>query len=118
MTENWRDLAGNTGGSFGLGQLSEGEELTVTFENNGEVINTEYGESAQFHVTVDSTPEGFEDMNGESVESGEEYYLMSSSAKLLHQFDILGEELEGTTVTIEVTEGDSDFDREYTVTEE
>lgn len=110
---DWRDTVGEELTGFGLGDLEEDGTLTVTFQEDGEMVDTQHGEAYRAHVTVTSHPEGYTDMEGEGLEDGEDYYLMSSSSRFLRALMQQGNDLSGLTVDIQA-EGDN-FDRTYSV---
>ena len=108
----WRNQVSEEYPYFGLGDLGE-EALEVVFRNDGEMTTTENGEAFKARVTVSDAPDGYEDMNGEAIESGKDYYLMSSSSRFLSQLVEVAPDLTGHSVSITAT-GDG-FNRTYSV---
>jgi len=113
MTADWRDQAQPDRPNFGLGDLSEDEEITVTFLDEGRLADTRHGKALEIGVRVESVPEGYTDMNDNPVEAGEEYNLMTSSSRFMFALDQFAETLKDTTADI-TAEGTS-FKREYFV---
>lgn len=109
---SWRDNIPEEREGFGLGQIDNGE-ITVTFENEGETIDTEYGEAVRFEVVYEDGPDYMETTNDDTLEPGNQYHLISSSNRFLRNLAEYGDELTGETVAIEA-QGE-DFDRYYSV---
>ena len=109
---DWRSQVSEEYPYFGLGDLSE-EALEVVFRSDGEMTATENGEAFKARVTVSDAPDGYEDMNGEAIESGKDYFLMSSSSRFLSQLVEVASDLTGHSVSITAT-GDG-FNRTYSV---
>lgn len=112
---SWRNNVKKELPAFGLGDLAPGreEEITVTFEDDGQMTDTKHGQALQIAVTAESVPSGYTDMNGDTMEEGEEYYLMSSSSRFMRAIMTLGDDLTGITASI-TAEGESEsFDRQY-----
>ena len=109
---DWRNQVSEEYPYFGLGDLGE-EPLEVVFRNDGEMTTTANGEAFKALVTVSNAPDGYEDMNGEAIESGKDYFLMSSSTRFLSQLPEVAGVLDGHAVSITAT-GDG-FNRTYSV---
>jgi len=109
---DWRNQVSEEYPYFGLGDLGE-EALEVVFRNDGEMTTTANGEAFKALVTVSNAPDGYEDMNGEAIESGKDYFLMSSSTRFLSQLPEVASDLDGHSVSI-TARGDG-FDRTYSV---
>jgi hypothetical protein len=109
---DWRNQVSEEYPYFGLGDLGE-EPLEVVFRNDGEMTTTANGEAFKALVTVSNAPDGYEDMNGEAIESGKDYFLMSSSTRFLSQLPEVASDLDGHSVSI-TARGDG-FDRTYSV---
>ena len=109
---DWRNQVSEEYPYFGLGDLGE-EALEVVFRNDGEMTTTANGEAFKALVTVSNAPDGYEDMNGEAIESGKDYFLMSSSTRFLSQLPEVASDLDGHSVSI-TARGDG-FNRTYSV---
>jgi len=109
---DWRNQVSEEYPYFGLGDLGE-EPLEVVFRNDGEMTTTANGEAFKALVTVSNAPDGYEDMNGEAIESGKDYFLMSSSTRFLSQLPEVASDLDGHSVSI-TARGDG-FNRTYSV---
>lgn len=120
---DWRDAARPDRQGVGLGQLGDGEAITVGFLEDGSLVETEHGEALQVGVSVLDVPDGYEDMSGEQVRAvGEvedaenaEYNLMSSSSRLLYALAEIGDDLTGETVEITAHGASDSFDRTYAI---
>jgi len=110
MTD-WRDSVTEERPTFGLGDLEEGDELVVQFLDEGHMTDTRHGDALEIGVAVQSVPEGYENMNGNPVEEGDDYNIMTSSSRFMYALKEYGDILAGETVTI-TAEGEN-FDRTY-----
>lgn len=92
-----------------LSMLSEGSKATVSFEDDGEMVETQYGDAVEFHIVVEHLTEDV-DTGDEEIEYGDEATLFTSSSVFLANLAGI-EDLEGETVIIHrLAEG---FDTEY-----
>ena len=128
MTENnWREAFRpeplDETPAFGLGQLSEGDAITVCFESDGEVIETQFGETMKFDLVVDDV-EGLDaleatgqDDNDDPVQitPGERATLLTGSKRFAQALVALElDNLTGVVVRIEKVDGDDDsYNTEY-----
>lgn len=117
MSGDWRETINDELPAFGLGDLEEGDKFRLSLNSEGKIIDTEYGNALQISVGVIEAPEGYEGRDGDDVEEGEDYHLLSSSNRFKAQLaEVAPDSLTGKTVTIEGWgEG---FDRQYNVTEQ
>lgn len=109
---SWRDNIPEERDAFGLGQIDNGS-IEVTFQDEGESIDTEYGEAVRFEVVYEGGPDYMATTDGDDLEAENEYHLLTSSNRFLRELSEYSDTLEGETVSIEA-EG-KDFDRFYTV---
>ena len=119
MPGDWRNSVSEELPAFGLGNLGEDSEpLTVTFQGDGEMVDTKNGEAYRAPVVVEDCPDNYEAMGDNGfVSEGTEYYVMSSSSRFLSGLiDLETDDLTDHTVTITVS--GSGFNRDYSVTPE
>lgn len=110
---DWRDSIGPSLDTFGLGGLSDGDSLTVQFRNEGEMRDTENGEALSIHVKVTGVDATLTTMDGDEVEEGEEYYLMSSSVRFQRALAGFADRLKAKVATINVA--GAEYERQYSV---
>lgn len=110
---DWRNSVTEERPSFGLGDLEEGDEIEGTFLDEGHMVETRHGDALEIGFAVASVPESYEDMNGQTVEEGEDYNIMTSSSRFMYALKEFGEDLTGISATISA-DGEG-FDRTYYV---
>lgn len=93
--------------------LSTGSKVTLAFEDDGEMVETQYGDAVEFHVGVEHMTEDV-DTEDEDIEAGDDATLFTSSSTLLSVLAATEDSLEGQTLIIErEAEG---FDTSYDIT--
>lgn len=110
---SWRDSVSEELPYLSLGDIEEGDTLEVTFREDGEMTETENGEAFQAKVSVTETPDYITDSNNDPVETGKDYYLMSSSSRFMNGLSQVSDDLTGESVS--VTPEGTGFDRTYVV---
>lgn len=111
MPGDWRNSVTEELPGFGLGDLSEGEEIQGRFLDEGSLTDTKHGEALQIGFAVETVPTGYEDMNGQEVEEGEDYHIMTSSSRFMYALKEYADSVTGEDVTLSA-EGES-FERTY-----
>lgn len=109
---SWRNNVGEERPRVSLGELAN-EPLVVRFTDEGKLTETRNGEALEIGAEIEEVPAGYTDMNDQPLETGEEYYIMSSSTRFLRALKNHADRLEG--VRAEITAEGSGFDRTYKV---
>jgi len=99
--------AGTVRTNIKASDLDDGVSGTLTFENDGNMIDTQYGEAVVFEVIARDWPD---------TEEGAKAELLTSSSRLLGALADTAGSMQGVTVTVE-RQG-SGTNTQYTVTEE
>lgn len=99
-----------------LDRARQGDRITFEFQDDGSVIDGEYGKSTRFIVRPVRSDVPLETSNGEdAVIDGEEHYaFITGSARLLSKLAEV-DDLEGKEVEIEVL--DTGMEAAYSVSE-
>lgn len=99
--------------AIGTGNLSEGDRVVMTFEDDGEEFDGEYGPTVRFEVEVEDAS----DLADTEVEDGDPAVWITSSTRFLFALDeaVGGEDL--TDRTIEVIRTGDGYDTDYAVDE-
>lgn len=113
MPGDWREDVTEELPGFGLGDLQEGDEIRGRFLSEGQLTDTKHGEALQIGFAVESVPDGYENMNGNPVEEGEDYHIMTSSSRFMYSLKEFADSLEGEDVVI--TASGEGFDRTYNI---
>lgn len=111
---DWRNQATEERPTFAPSIL-EDEAMVVGFLDDGRIEETRNGEATVFGVQVQDAPDGAEDMNGDPIEEGEDYDMMTSSSRLLFELKSFADDLADKTARIEGHGPKKSFDRTYTV---
>ena len=98
-----------------LGDLREGDTVTLTFETDMEEGEIKGDPVGVFEVTVEEIPRGVTSLDGNTVAAGDRLKLKTGSNRLLSEMKAFAP-VDGKTLTIEV-EG-TGFDAAYSVSEE
>lgn len=112
MSDNWRDDVTEERATIGLGALGE-DPITVEFDDEGERVETKHGDALQIGARYIDGPDGYETMSGSELETGEEIFLMSSSARFQRALVEFAPSLTGERA--EISAEGSGFDRTYRV---
>lgn len=111
----WRDSVSEELPAFGLGDLSEGDEIHGRFLGEGSLTDTKHGQALQIKFAVFDTPAEYADMNGEMVEEGDEYHIMTSSSRFMYALKEYADSVQNEEVAISASgEG---FSRSYEIEE-
>lgn len=89
--------------------------MSVRMMDDGAMQETSEGEATVFEVVPLSVPDGATDMNGDQIEEGERYQLMTSSNRLLYALSEHADNLTEEEVTIRAQGAKNSYDRTYTV---
>lgn len=107
-TMSWRDnveqddAQNDERPAFGTGQLDDGESIVLTFENDGETFEGQYGESVRFDCVFNATTAGqLVDSNDNSIANDERATLLTSSKRLLAALAGVSDSLVGQKIRIE-----------------
>jgi hypothetical protein len=105
--------------AIGPGDMKQGDTLTLTFEDDGETYEGQYGEGVRFECVLEACDarHTYRDDSGNvhEHEDGSEVVLLTTSARLLAALASVDDSLVGKTVEIERT-GES-YDTDYNASE-
>ncbi|WP_292484111.1 hypothetical protein [Methanohalobium sp.] len=113
----WRDNLTEDRDFVAASTIGDGEWTDFRFQDEGEEIETEAGDAVRFPVEYVGSQQGSEPetMGNDALEDGEEYYLLTSSSRLLAALADAGESLSGVTCRIHADGEVNTFERSYDV---
>jgi hypothetical protein len=103
-----RPLIGVTGG----GRAMVGDKITLTFEDDGQEVETVNGDAIRFDVIMERSTFPVLDNEGAQLEDGAEATLMTSSARFLSK---LAEVMPVAGKTVNITIDGTGYDAAYSV---
>lgn len=104
-----RQIMGVTGGD----RVRAGDTYTLTFEDNGEEIETQNGDRVAFDAVLESASFVPVDGDHNEIEAGDEVRFMTGSARFLSELSDHAP-VDGSTLTVEVA--GTGFDSAYSIT--
>lgn len=114
---SWRNNVSEERNRVAASTIADGEYADFLFQDDGKEVETKAGDAVEFQVEYQGSSDGSEhtDMNGDALEEGEDYTILTSSSRLLYALADTADSLSGATVRI-TAEGTKDsFSRTYSV---
>ena len=109
-TMSWRDSVStedesqsNERPGFGMGQLGDGDTITLTFESDGDEFESQYGESVRFECVFNESTAAVEDFDENVLSPNSRATMITGSKRLLAALAGVDENLVGNKVQISKT---------------
>lgn len=99
--------------AIGVDHLSAGDSMTLSFADDGEQMDTQYGPAVGFDVTVEETDGTPTDDEGAEIAAGHEARLITDSSRLLRWL----KEYDLADNTFEIVREGEGYDTAYSVVE-